>query len=123
MSRVDFPSPEGDSTLVLAVGPAETAAWLKGEPANQFAGRPVDLAVRIAALAGDLPADFAGRYGPQRIRRSGTAPAAKKGEARGAEGRADFIHQRGIAWRELNETPIRPNPSSSPTGSELMIEP
>ena len=38
--------------------------------------------------------------------RSGTAAAANYGEARGAESRADFIHQLKVVFKELNETTI-----------------
>ena len=40
------------------------------------------------------------------ILRSGTAPAANYGEARGAESRADFVHKLKIVLKELNETVI-----------------
>jgi four helix bundle protein len=38
--------------------------------------------------------------------RSGTSPAPNYGEARGAESRADFVRNLGIALKELNETKV-----------------
>jgi four helix bundle protein len=68
--------------------------------------RLIDFAVRIIRLTAHLPKTPAGKHIAGQILRSGTSPAPNYGEARGAEGHADFVHKIGIVLKELNETSI-----------------
>src|SRR6266498_821383 len=53
---------------------------------------------------------------------SGTAVAANYGEARGAESRADFIHQPKVVFKELNQTTIaREGAESSLLSPEKIV--
>src|SRR5262245_17049382 len=74
--------------------------------ANQSERRLISFAAAIVSLSSKLPRTPQGRHICGQILRSGTAAAANYGEARGAEGRADFVHKLKVAFRELNETTI-----------------
>jgi len=73
--------------------------------ANVLEERLIDFAVRIVRLSANLPRTAAGRHIAGQILRSGTSPAPKYGEARGAESQADE-HKLAIVLEELNETSI-----------------
>jgi four helix bundle protein len=73
---------------------------------DQLEERLIEFAVQIVVLSTELPRTPAGRHISLQILRSGTAPAPNYAEARGAESRADFIHQLGIVQKELNETTV-----------------
>jgi len=75
-------------------------------PADSLEDRLIDFAVRIIAIAAQLPPTRASEHISRQILRSGTAPAPNYGEARGAESRADFVHKLKIAVKELNETSV-----------------
>jgi four helix bundle protein len=68
--------------------------------ADKIQDRLVDLAIAIVHLAAHLPRTPAGQHVAAQILRSGTSPAPNYGEARGAESRADFVHN--SAWRSKN---------------------
>ncbi|MBZ5500559.1 MAG: four helix bundle protein [Acidobacteriia bacterium] len=74
--------------------------------ADAFQERSVLFAVRIIDLVTPLPKTTAGRHIAGQVLRSGTSPAPNYAEARGAESRADFVHELRIAVKELNETGI-----------------
>ena len=74
--------------------------------ANELERRLISFAAAILSLSSKLPRTPQGRHICGQILRSGTAPAANYGEARGAESRADFIHKLKIVFKELNETTI-----------------
>src|SRR6266581_4082291 len=74
--------------------------------ADELEGRLIDFAVRIVKLSARLPRTAAGKHIGGQILRSGTSPAPNYGEARGAESRADFIHEMRVVLKELNETSI-----------------
>ena len=50
----------------------------------------------------------AGRHAARQVLRSGASPAPNYAEARGAEGREDFVRKLRIGVKELDETGIRP---------------
>jgi len=66
--------------------------------------RLIEFAVSLIALCDDLPSSLAGKHIGGQLLRSGTAPAANYGEARGAESTKDFIHKLRITLKELNES-------------------
>ena len=68
--------------------------------------RLVLFAARIIKVCDSLPRTQAGRHVAGQLLRSGTAPAAHHGEARGAESTADFIHKLKVAVKELNESEV-----------------
>jgi four helix bundle protein len=68
--------------------------------------RLIEFAARIVVFSQDIRETTAGRHISQQILRSGTAAAPNYAEARGAEGRADFLHKLGIVEKELNETSV-----------------
>src|SRR5436305_5163290 len=74
--------------------------------ANELERRLISFAAAILSLSSKLPRTPQGRHTCGQILRSGTAAAANYGEARGAESRADFIHELKIVFKELNETTI-----------------
>src|SRR5438105_7086317 len=74
--------------------------------ANELERRLISFAAAILSLSSKLPRTPQGRHICGQILRSGTAAAANYGEARGAESRADFIHQLKVVFKELNETTI-----------------
>ena len=74
--------------------------------ADELEQRLIDFVVRIVKLSANLPGIPAGKHIAGQILRSGTSPAPKYGEARGAESHADFIHKLRIVLKELNETSI-----------------
>ena len=74
--------------------------------ADDLQRRLISFAAQIIAVSSKLPATRQGRHVSVQILRSGTAPAANYGEARGAESRSDFVHKLGIVLKELNETAI-----------------
>src|SRR5262249_11745014 len=74
--------------------------------ADDLQRRLVLFGASIIALSAKMPQNPQGRHVGAQILRSGTAPAANYGEARGAESRSDFIHKLGIVLKELNETAI-----------------
>jgi four helix bundle protein len=74
--------------------------------ADQLETRLISLTVEVIRLSSKLPRTLPGRHISVQILRSGTAPAANYGEARGAESRSDFIHKLRIVLKELNETAI-----------------
>lgn len=76
--------------------------------ADDLEERLIDFAARIINLSANLPKTAAGKHIAGQILRSGTSPAPNYGEARGAEGHADFIHKLRIVLKELNETLIWP---------------
>ena len=73
---------------------------------DQLEKRFVAFASAIVALSAKLPRNVQGRHICEQILRSGTAAAANYAEARGAESRADFIHQLKVVSKELNETVV-----------------
>lgn len=84
-------------------------AWNRGvnvkvAKGDELQHRLVRFAARVVRLARALPKNEEGRHISKQILRSGTAPAANYGEARGAESRADFIHKLRVVLKELNET-------------------
>ena len=86
------------------------ASWLPinapASKANQLERQLISFGAAILALSGKLPTTPQGRHICGQILRSATAAAANYGEARGAESRADFIHQLKVVFKELNETTI-----------------
>ena len=68
--------------------------------------RLIKFAARIIKVCDSLPRTAAGRHVAGQLLRSGTAPAAHHGEARGAESPADFVHKLKIAVKELNESEV-----------------
>ena len=74
--------------------------------ADELQNRLIDFVVRIINVADALPSSPAGRHISGQILRCGTSPAPNYAEARGAESRADFVHQLKIALKELNETSV-----------------
>jgi four helix bundle protein len=74
--------------------------------ADELEKRLIAFAAAVLNLSSKLPKTPQGRHICGQIVRSGTAPAANYGEARGAESRSDFIHKLGIVMKELNETAI-----------------
>lgn len=68
--------------------------------------RLISYAARIIKVCNSLPKTMAGRHISGQLLRSGTAPAAHYGEARGAESASDFIHNLKIAVKELNESEV-----------------
>lgn len=68
--------------------------------------RLIAFAARVIKVCDALPRTPAGKHLAGQILRSGTAPAAHHGEARGAESTADFIHKLKIGVKELNETEV-----------------
>jgi four helix bundle protein len=74
--------------------------------ADALLQRLVSFPVQIIEWVGYLPKTSAGRHVSGQILRSDTSPAPNYGEARGAEGRADFVHKLRIAIKELIETSI-----------------
>ena len=79
---------------------------MKNPLADQIEDRLIDFGAQIILLSGKLPLSQAARHIAQQMLRSGTAPAPNYGEARGAESRADFVHNLDIALKELNDTKI-----------------
>jgi four helix bundle protein len=73
---------------------------------DELEKRFIAFAAQILSISAKLPKTPQGRHICMQIVRSGTAPAANYGEARGAESRSDFIHKLGIVLKELNETAI-----------------
>src|SRR5262249_44616939 len=82
------------------------AMSIDGSKADQLEARLISFAAKTIALSADLPRTPQARHISLQILRSGTAPAANYGEARGAESRSDFIHKLRIVLKELNETAI-----------------
>ena len=74
--------------------------------ANDLEKRLIRFAATVVNLSSKLPRTPQGRHICGQILRSGTAAAANYGEARGAEGRADFIHKLKVVFKELNETTV-----------------
>jgi four helix bundle protein len=74
--------------------------------ASELEKRLTSFAAAIVRLSTTVPRTPQGRHICHQILRSGMAAAANYGEARGAEGRADFIHKLRIVFKELNETTI-----------------
>jgi four helix bundle protein len=72
----------------------------------QLEERLIAFAVRLIELTAELPTTPAGRHISLQILRSGTSPAPRYAEARGAESRGDFIHKLRIVHKELNETSV-----------------
>lgn len=68
--------------------------------------RLIVFAVGIIKVSSQLPKSQAGQHVAGQLLRSGTAPAANYGEARGAESTNDFVHKLGITLKELNESGI-----------------
>jgi four helix bundle protein len=68
--------------------------------------RLIQFAARIIKVCDSLPKTTAGKHVASQLLRSGTAPAAHHGEARGAESPADFVHKLKIAIKELNESEV-----------------
>ncbi len=73
---------------------------------DELEERLIAFGVRVIRLCRTLPRDVAGNHIGAQLLRSGTAPAAHYGEARGAESTRDFIHKLKIALKELNESRI-----------------
>jgi len=73
---------------------------------DQLEQRLIAFGATIVSLSAKMPKDLQGRHISNQIFRSGTAPAANYGEARGAESRADFVHKLKVVFKELNETTI-----------------
>ena len=73
---------------------------------DNLENRLISFAVSIVVLSSQLPKTLQGRHVCGQILRSGTAAAANYGEARGAESRADFIHELKVVYKELNETTV-----------------
>ena len=71
---------------------------------DDSAERLVALAVRVVTIVDALPESLAGRHVAGQLVRFGTSPGANYEEARGAKSRRDFVHQLGIALKELQET-------------------
>jgi len=71
---------------------------------DDIAERLVALAVRVVTIVDALPDSLAGRHVAGQLVRFGTSPGANYEEARGAKSRRDFVHQLGIALKELQET-------------------
>lgn len=82
----------------------ESATKTAQSIADDLQERLIDFAVRIIKLSASLPKTPAGKHIAGQILRSGTSPAPNYGEARGAEGHADFVHKYGVVLKELNET-------------------
>src|SRR5438552_5986006 len=74
--------------------------------ADDLEKRLIAFGANIINLTASLPRTPQGQHIARQILRSGTAPAANYGEARGAESRADFVHKLKIVVKELNETVI-----------------
>ncbi len=74
--------------------------------ADAFHERLVLFAVRIIDLVPCLSKTTARRHIAGQVLRLGTSPAPNYAAARGAESRADFVHELRIAVKELNETGI-----------------
>jgi four helix bundle protein len=78
-----------------------------GISSNQLERRLISVAAAIVSLSSKRPRTPQGRHSCGHILRSGAAAAANYGQARGAESRADFIHELKVVFKELNETTIR----------------
>lgn len=74
--------------------------------ADYLERRLIAFAAAIIDLSTKLPRTPQGKHISQQVLRSGTAPAANYGEARGAESRSDFVHKLGVVLKELNETTV-----------------
>jgi len=85
--------------------------------ADAFQERLVLFAVRIIDLVTRLPRATAGRHVAGQVLRSGTSPAPNFAEARGAEGRVDFVHKFRIAVKEriIASLPVYSSPRSGPS--------
>lgn len=68
--------------------------------------RLVGFAVTVIEVTRRLPRSPVGRHIGRQLVRSGTAPAARFAEARGAESRRDFVHKLRLSLKEMNETAI-----------------
>lgn len=71
---------------------------------DDISDRLLDMAARIMRLVQALPKSIGGRHVAAQVLRSGTSAGANYEEARGAESRADFIHNLGVCWKETRET-------------------
>ena len=75
-------------------------------PAQAFSARLLAFDADALALVDELPATAAGRHVGLPLVRCATSPAANYAEARGAESRADFVHELRIALKEINEAAV-----------------
>ena len=71
---------------------------------SDIAGRLMDLAVEVLAVASQLPTTFAGRHVASQLVRAATSAGANYEEVRAAESRADFAHKLRIAAKEARES-------------------
>ena len=71
---------------------------------DELADRLLDFAVRIIEVASALSKSPAGRHIAGQIVDAGTSVGAHYEEARGAESKADFLHNLGLALKECRET-------------------
>lgn len=71
---------------------------------GDIAARLLDVAVGAVRVAGQLPADGAGRHVASQLVRCATSGGANYEEARAAESRNDFIHKVRVALKEVQET-------------------
>jgi four helix bundle protein len=71
---------------------------------HDIAERLPDFAVAVVRAAAALPKDTARRHVASQLVRSATGGGADDEEARADEGREDFIHEVGVAAKEVRET-------------------
>lgn len=71
---------------------------------DDIAERFSTFAVRALAVAKALPRTLPGRHVAGQLLRCATSPGANYEEARGAESKADFVHELGIVLKELWES-------------------
>ncbi len=71
---------------------------------NELAERLAKYAGEVLRVAAELPNTKEGRHVRDQLLRSGTAPGAHYGEARGAQSTADFIHKVALAAKEARES-------------------
>ena len=86
----------------------QNVPFMSAQPSRavELQRRLISFAAQIVAVSSKLRRTPEGRHISSQMLRSGTAPAANYGEARGAESRSDFIHKLRIVLKELNETAV-----------------
>ena len=76
----------------------------KREASERLAERLARYAARIVLWTVEFPDTKEGRHVRDQLLRSGTAPGAHYGEARGAQSRGDFLHKISLALKEQRES-------------------
>ena len=71
---------------------------------DNIADRLLDLAVACLNMAAEIDGSAVGKHIARQVTRSSTSGGANYEEARSAESSADFVHEIGVAGKEVSET-------------------